>query len=121
MITIKDIETCEEKLMQAMKNCDLAIIGELLHDDLLFNAPNGETITKDIDMAAYRSGNMVVDDYSISDRQISLIDDTGIVAVSVEVKGSFMLQPIHGTFRYIRIWKYIDGAFKMIGGGCTPT
>lgn len=76
MITIKDIETCEEKLMQAMKNCDLAIIGELLHDDLLFNAPNGETITKDIDMAAYRSGNMVVDDYSISDRQISLIDDT---------------------------------------------
>lgn len=120
MITKEDIKGCEAKLLKAMKDCDLPVLDKLLHDDLLFNGPMGQTITKEMDLAAYKSGNMIVDEFLVSDQQISLIEDTGIVAVSVEVKGSFMQQPIHGKFRYIRAWKNMNGSFKMIGGGCTP-
>lgn len=120
MVTKNEIEACETKLLQAMKNCDLKVLDELLHDGLLFNGPSGETITKEMDLAAYKSGNMVVDEFVVSGQQISLIEDTGIVAVTVELKGSFMKQPIGGKIRYIRTWKVIHGQFKMIGGGCTP-
>jgi ketosteroid isomerase-like protein len=118
--TQEDIKACEKKLLRAMQDCDLQVLDELLHDDLLFNGPTSETITKEMDLAAYKSRNMVADELIASVQQISVIGDTGIVAVTVEVKGSFMQQPIQGKFRYIRTWKNIDGKWKMIGGGCTP-
>jgi len=118
--TQEDIKACEKRLLQAMQDCNLEVLNELLHDDLLFNGPAGETITKEIDLAAYKSGNMVADELVASDQQISIFGDTGVVAVTVEVRGSFMQQPIHGKFRYIRTWKNIGEKWKMIGGGCTP-
>lgn len=120
MVTKDKIEACEASLLQAMKDCNLKMLDELLHDDLLFNGPGGETITKEMDLAAYKSGNMVVDEFIVSDQRISLIGDTGVVAVTVGIKGSFMKQSIGAKFRYIRAWKAIDGQLKMIGGGCTP-
>lgn len=120
MIEIENIKACENQLLQAMKNTDLETLDQLLYDGLLFNGPNGETITKSIDLNAYRSGNMLVKELNISNQQINIIHDNAIVAVSVEMKGEFMKQPIAGKFRYIRVWKLINNQLKVIGGGCTP-
>jgi len=120
MITEKEIADCEYRLLNAMKECDLSVLNELLHDELIFNGPSGEFVDKEIDLAAYRSGNMVVEENVISNQEIRIFGDTAIVCVTVTLKGQFMKQPIVGKFRYVRTWKIIDGQFKMIGGGCTP-
>lgn len=120
MITNDDIITCENELLQAMKDCNLTSLNDILHDDLLFNGPDGETITKTMDIAAYQSGNMIVNDLKASNQQISILGDNAIVAVTVELKGEFMRQSIGGIFRYIRVWKKVDNRLKVIGGGCTP-
>ncbi|MDU1890297.1 MAG: nuclear transport factor 2 family protein [Dysgonomonas sp.] len=115
-----EIITCEAKLLKAMKECDIKTLDELLHDELIFNGPTGELVTKEIDLNAYQSGNMVIEENKISDQEIRTFGDTALVAVTVGIKGQFMKQPIAGKFRYIRTWKMIDKQWKMIGGGCTP-
>ncbi|WP_165043217.1 nuclear transport factor 2 family protein [Dysgonomonas sp. ZJ709] len=120
MTTKNEIIACEAKLLEAMKNVDLGALNELLHEDLLFNGPNGETITKAMDLAAYKSGNMVVDEITPSNQMISLFDDAAVVAVSISLKGQFMKQPIEANIRYIRVWKNCDNRWQVIGGGATP-
>lgn len=120
MIRKEEIIACEAKLLQAMKENNIAVLEQLIHDDLLFNGPMGEPVTKEMDLAAYRSGNMVVEKSTISDQQINIFTDTAIVTVTVTLEGQFMKQPIQGKFRYIRTWKQLDNKLQLIGGGCTP-
>jgi hypothetical protein len=97
-----EIEICEERLLNAMKCRDIVVLGELLHDDLLFNGPTGEVINKDMDLAAYKSGNMVVNNLTVSEQNIHDFGDTAIVSVAVGLEGEFMKQPISGKFRFFR-------------------
>lgn len=53
---IESIVTAEIELLTAIKNADVAALENLLHDDLLFNLPDGNTITKEFDLNSHRSG-----------------------------------------------------------------
>ena len=116
MTKIEEVAVCEEQLLQAMRECDLKKMDQLLHDDLLFNGPDGKTITKNIDLAAYQSGNMVVEENNASDQQINFFDDTAVVTVTIHLKGQFMKQPINSLARFIRVWKEFEHQWKVIGG-----
>lgn len=120
-MTIKEeIEACEVKLLKAMKDQDIAVMDELLHDDLIFNGPTGEFVTKEMDLAVYKSGNMLIEKNIASEQEIRTFGDTAIVTVTIDLKGQFMKQPISGKFRFVRTWKKIDDQWKMIGGASTP-
>jgi len=117
MITIEnEIIYLEDKLIQAIKDANTTILNELLHDDVIFNIPNGQTISKSMDIENYRSGKMTVYDIAISDRIIKSIADTFTVAVTVKLKGSYGEQTIDGKFRYLRVWKLFDNSWKLIAG-----
>ena len=66
----KQIIEYEDRILEALKNKNLEVLEELLHDDLMFNIPTGQTITKEMDIENYRSGVMNVEDITISDRTI---------------------------------------------------
>ena len=103
--------------MAAIKSCDVAALDELLHDDLLFNMPDGETKTKAFDLETYRLGNMVVENLSATGRTINLIDsETAVVAVTVALTAKWYDTPIDGNFRYLRVWKRFGGKWKVIAG-----
>lgn len=112
------IENQEASLLSAIKNADTDKLEELLHDDLLFNLPNGITITKTMDLETYQSGNMVVSFIETSDQIINLIDDTAVVSVKINLKGKFSDQVIDGTYKYIRVWKLSGKNYKVIAGSC---
>lgn len=48
----------ESALLEAMTTNDVARLDDLLHDDLLFNGPDGQTGTKALDLANDRSGGI---------------------------------------------------------------
>lgn len=48
----------ETVLLAVMTSNDVALLDDLLHDDLLFNGPDGQTGTKAQDLAHYRSGDI---------------------------------------------------------------
>ncbi|MEO5818083.1 MAG: nuclear transport factor 2 family protein [Gemmatimonadaceae bacterium] len=110
------IVAAEEQLLEAMKTSNVALLDRLLHDALLFNGPAGETATKAMDLANYRTGGICLHTVHASDRQISVIGDDAIVAVTVTLVGNYMGQPIDGRFRYLRAWKSFADGWKVIGG-----
>lgn len=112
------IVNAEIELLTAIKNADVTVLKQILHDDLLFNMPDGQTITKEFDLNSYRSGKMKIDSLEASDQIINIIDDTAVVAVSVSLKGTYDNNPVNGVFKYIRVWKQFGADLKIIAGSC---
>ena len=118
MTDIDEIIKLEDELMVAIKSSDIDTLDKLLHNDLLFIAPGGQAITKQIDLDAHRSGTMVVEEVVSKIEQINLIESTAVVIVVYETKGQMLGKPMKGRFRYIRIWNSFEGDWKVIGGSC---
>lgn len=110
----------EKRLLEAMKTSNVELLDGLLHDDLLFNGPTGETATKAADLANYRSGNINLHAVESSDQLLSVIGDDVVVAVTVAIRGNYMGQELDGKFRYLRVWKRFDANWKVIGGSVVP-
>ena len=106
----------EKRLLEAMKTSNVELLDTLLHDELLFNGPNGETASKSADLANYRSGNINLHAVESSDQVLSAIGDDVVVAVTVEIRGNYLGQELDGKFRYLRVWKLLDGNWKVIAG-----
>jgi hypothetical protein len=117
-ITRSRIVELENKLVEGIKKSDVIFLDKALHDDLLFLTPDGRVVTKAIDLASHKAGDMVVEQLRPAIEQINIIDDTAVVIVVYDTKGIMLGNPIEGKFRYVRIWKQFDDGLKVIGGSC---
>ncbi len=106
----------EEMLLSAMKNAELDTLDNLISDKLIFNAPTGDIITKEMDLATYRSGSIIWYSLDCLDREICVINDIAIVSAKVLVKGAFLEQPIEGVVRFLRTWKKFSDRWQVVGG-----
>lgn len=119
METTKELITqLEQSLVEAIKDNDVRFLDQALHDDLLFIAPNGQLITKVMDLDSHRAGEMIVEQITVTIEDISIIDDTAIVVIVYDTKGTMLGKPIEGKFKYIRVWKRFAEGFKVVGGSC---
>jgi len=110
------IEESEKTLLESLLKSDVDSLDELLHEDLLFIIPTGQTVTKEMDIANIRLGNLKIEAISSSEQEINIIDDSAVVSVIIDLKGTYLKQPINGKFKYLRIWKLLDSKWKIIGG-----
>ncbi|OMQ12767.1 nuclear transport factor 2 family protein [[Flexibacter] sp. ATCC 35103] len=115
---IETIVNAEIELLTAIKNADVATLDKMLHDDLLFNLPDGQTITKQFDLESYRSGKMKIETVEASDQIINIIADVAVVAVTILLKGNYEGNSLNGTYKYNRVWKQFDETVKVIAGSC---
>jgi hypothetical protein len=115
---IETIVNAEIELLTAIKTADVAALDKLLHDDLLFNLPDGQTITKEFDLETYRSGKVKIETLEAADQIINIIEDTAVVSVIILLKGTYDNNPIANSFRYIRVWKQFGESLKVIAGSC---
>lgn len=115
-ISKESIISMEKEILEAMLNSDIEKLNELIHKDLLFNIPSGQTITKDLDLENYRSGNMKLEDITASKQLINVIGDTAVVSVTITMKGKFINNILDGEYRINRVWKMIENNWKVIAG-----
>lgn len=108
----------EQQLLEAIKTSNLEMLDLLLHDDLLFIAPNSQTITKEMDLASHRKGEMVVETIESEVECVQLINNTAIAVIVYHTKGKMLGNAIEGSFKYIRFWQQNDQYWKVIGGSC---
>jgi hypothetical protein len=114
---IKDIITkVEQEVLIAMKNCDVKKLDELLHEELLFNIPNGQTITKALDLESYSSGNMKIDEIKSSGQEINLIGENAVVSLTIDMKGNYFDFSLNGKYKVLRVWKLFNTQWKVIAG-----
>lgn len=116
MILRNNILNVEEQLYEAMKSGNIETLDNLLHNDLLFLLPSGETITKEMDLETYRSGNLKIVELIPTLERINIINDLAVVTLKINLKGNYNNQPFDELFRYIRFWKSFPEGFKVVGG-----
>jgi ketosteroid isomerase-like protein len=114
----EEIIKFEYQLIEAIRKSDINFIETVLHDDLLFLAPNGHIITKEMDLTSHRLKQMTVDELVPTFEDFKIIGDTAISIVVYDTKGVMLGQAISGRFRYIRNWKVINDQVKIVSGAC---
>lgn len=112
----EQIIECEKRLLEALETGDIKVLDELLHDNLIFNIPTGQTITKAMDIENYHSGILTVSEISATDQIIKSIDDISTVAVTLHLKAKYADQIVDGKYRYLRVWKLVGNSWKVIAG-----
>lgn len=116
MITKNDILNLENQLYDAMKNGKVEVLDKLLHDDLLFIVPSGETITKAMDLETYRNGNLKITELIPTIEQLNIIEDLAVITLKINLKGNYNNQAFEAQYRYIRFWKNCPDGIKVVGG-----
>jgi ketosteroid isomerase-like protein len=108
----------ENKLLEAMKKSDVAVLDQLLHEDLLFIHSTGEVISKQMDLETHQSGNLILQEIISSIDSIKLFDENFVVTLTSRITGKMSGQNFEGKFRYLRVWKMFNGQLKVIAGSC---
>ncbi|MFT3794168.1 nuclear transport factor 2 family protein [Flavobacterium sp.] len=115
----EQIHEAENRLLQAQKNSDVSALDRLLHDDLVFIAPNNEITTKKSDLDMHRSGNLKVLASHAEEPLVKIQEDLATVVVDVHLRVEFYGQPFEGLYRYMRVWKAVGNDWKIIAGSCS--
>ncbi len=114
-ITKEDIIEAENQLFAAQLASDVDALDLLLYDSLVAIAPDGQMLTKEMDLNAHRSKAMVIEQAATEINAIKLVGDTALSVVTMTAKGQVMGASLEGKFRYFRTWKRIDNSLKVIG------
>jgi len=114
-ITREDVTEAEKKLFGAQLISDVDVLDGLLSDELVAVAPDGQILTKEMDLSAHRAKTMTIEDASTEINEVRIIGDTALSIVTMTAKGTMMGAPLQGQFRYFRVWKRFGNALKVVG------
>jgi ketosteroid isomerase-like protein len=109
----REIETLEEQWRNVQISGDLAQMDQLMADDFLGISMTGQASTKMQQLDRYRSRRLTLTKIDLSDRKIKLVGSVAIVTSLAEVEGTNEGEPMHGTYRYTRIYQRLSpGVWK---------
>lgn len=114
-ITKKEIAEAENQLFLAQLASNVDGLDLLLYDDLVAVAPDGQMLSKEMDLNTHRSKAIIIENASTEIDEIRIIGDTALSVTTMTAKGKVMGAPLEGKFRYFRVWKRIDNTLKVIG------
>lgn len=93
-ITKEDIVEAENQLFAAQLASDVDALDLLLYDSLLAIAPDGQMLTKEMDLNAHRSKAMIIEQATTEIDAIKLVGDTALSVVTMTAKGQVMGAPL---------------------------
>ncbi len=114
-ITKEEIAEAENQLFLAQLASNVDALDLLLYDHLVAVAPDGQMLTKEMDLNAHRSKAMIIENASTEIDEIRIIGDTALSVITMTAKGEVMGAPLEGKFRYFRVWKRINDTLKVVG------
>ena len=110
----REIEAVEQQWRTAQLNGDVATMDSLLAEDYLGISNNGQLNNKTQQLERLQKRMLVLTKIDSSDVKIKLLGRVGIVTTLSRIEGTNDGQPLHGLFRYTRIYKrYPDGSWKI--------
>lgn len=112
----EEIIKLEEELRLGMLAADTQKLDELIADSLIFVAPNGELITKQMDLTVQKNKIQQIYQLDPSDQQIEMYDNFAVVTVKMDIKSTFAGVDISGKYRYIRTWAKINSKWQIVAG-----
>jgi ketosteroid isomerase-like protein len=104
----EQIEALETKWKSAILANDIEAMDLLLSDDYLGITASGQVVTKPQQLDRMRSHNVMITSMDVSDVKIKLISQHAAIVTSlVQAEGTNDGRPLHGSFRYTRVYQRI--------------
>lgn len=112
------IVALEVALRRAQLDADVRSLDALISDDLLFTGPDGQLGTKEQDLAAHGSGLVRFRRHDVEELRIRRVGtDVAVCALRTRLTVDVGGTPVHGRFRYTRVWaREHDGHWRVVGG-----
>lgn len=110
----EEIIDAENKLYSAQIASNVEMLDKLLHDKLMALTPVGEMVTKEMDLGAHRDQTMIIENATSDVEHIQILGDTAFTIVAMSAKGLMLGTPVEGQFKYLRVWKVLDGNLQVI-------
>jgi ketosteroid isomerase-like protein len=108
------VEKLEEVWRSAQLNADVDAMDKLLSDDYVGITMTGQLVTKTQQLDRLRNRSLVLTKIELSDVKVKLIGTTAIVLSLAEVDGTNDGEPMHGTYRYTRVYSRLpSGTWKI--------
>ena len=107
--TMRDqIEALETQWKNAALANDIDAMDRLLSDDYLGITANGQVVTKPQQLDRMRTRTFSIRQLDVSDVKIKLISQHAAIVTSLaQVDGTNDGRPLHGSFRYTRVYQRI--------------
>jgi len=107
--TMRDqIEALETQWKKAVLGNDTDTMDHLLSEDYLGITSNGQVVTKPQQLDRMRSRNFSIKTLDITDVKIKLISQHAAIVTSLaQVDGTNEGRPLHGSFRYTRVYQRV--------------
>jgi ketosteroid isomerase-like protein len=107
--TMRDqIEALETQWKKAALANDIEAMDHLLADDYLGITANGQVVTKPQQLDRMRTRNFAINSLQVSEVKIKLISQHAAIVTSLaQVEGTNDGRPLHGSFRYTRVYQRI--------------
>ena len=107
-----------EKLEQAWRNAelndDVDAMDRLLSEDYVGITMAGQVVTKTQQLERMKNRSMVLTAIELTDVKVKLIGTTAIVLSKADVDGTNDGEPMHGTYRYTRVYSRLpSGTWKI--------
>jgi ketosteroid isomerase-like protein len=118
-LPMRIIEALEDKLQQAMLTSNVAVLNELIADDLVFTMHTGVLIDKQADLETHREGIVRFQKVEISDRQIHSYGNCVVVTLQAELGYHWRTAILRQLSVYARL-AATERSLANCGGSCLP-
>lgn len=110
----RQVEKLEEAWRVAQLAGDADAMDKLLSDDYVGITMTGQVVTKTQQLDRMRKRSMVVSSILLTDVKVKLIGTTAVVTSLADVNGTNDGEPMHGTYRYTRVYTRLpSGTWKI--------
>jgi ketosteroid isomerase-like protein len=108
------VEKLEEVWRTSQLNGDVDAMDKLLSDDYVGITMTGQVVTKTQQLDRMRDRSLVLTKIDLQELKIKMLGSTAIVTSLADVDGTSDGEPMHGTFRSIRVYSRLpSGAWKI--------
>ena len=114
MTDIVELEDLEERRYSAMLNADVAVLEDLLHDDLAYMHSTGDLENKESYISSLRDGTSAYKMVRCNDRTIRVHNDTGLGFHHLEADVVFQGNERHLDNRLLAVWSRDGGKWRML-------
>jgi ketosteroid isomerase-like protein len=110
----QQVEALEEEWRKAQLAGDVATMDKLLSDDYIGISITGQVNTKAQQLDRMRMHKIALTRLDLGDTQVKLVGSIAIVTSRAEVEGTNDGAPLHGTYRYTRVYQRLpSGMWKI--------
>jgi ketosteroid isomerase-like protein len=103
------IVALEHEWQRATLAHDIPAMDKLLSEDYLGITASGEVLTKTQELDRMRDHKLVLTKLDISETKIKLVGNIAIVTCLAQVEGTSDDGPLHGAYRYTRVYQRVSG------------